>query len=244
MSNKSNLTLHQGENWSITFAAHYADNTVMPLGSSDEVEFRIADASGRALLTKSVGDGVTIVDEPQGLAEILITTADQDAAGIGTASVYVYEVRVTKGGERYIQAEGLVLVAHSLFAETIDPLLIEFRARLPEFTEDDTLISLYLLDAGREIAANENWPEAEVPLATIMLAAHFLQMRKTAATNYAAGALGGGQVRAIRTEDRMISFDTSSSQSTATSRSGLASTGYGERYLAMLRRQVRWLKRA
>lgn len=247
MATKQDIELHQGENWKITFAAHYADNTTMPLSLSlgDEVEFRITDSSGVEKLTQTVGNGIEITDEPGGLAEIVVTAEEQGASGIEITSeeAYFYAIRVIKDEEVYEQAEGRLEVSHSLFAKTVDPLALEFHLRFPEFTEDDGVISLYLRDAASTVAdAGVSWSEADRALATVYLAAHLLQMRMNAKTQHEAGGLETGAVRMIRVEDRTVSYgDPLAGMAKAGS---FGSSYYGQNYMSLLRKYPVWKLRA
>lgn len=245
MSTKQDIELHSGENWKISFAAHYADGTTMPLGSGAEVEFRISDEDGNEVLTQSItGGGIVVTDEPNGLAEITVTAEEQEASGIEitSAGAYSYEIRVTKESEVYIQAEGRLKVAHSLFAAIVDPLVVEFHVRFPEFTEDDGIISLYMRDATVTVDdAGVSWSDADRTLAIEYLAAHLLQMRLNAKLLHEAGGLETGPVRMIRVEDRSVSYG---DPTTNLTKAGFNQSHYGQHYLMLLRKYPRWLMRA
>lgn len=243
----TDISLREGEDWKILLSAHEADGTtVMTLPSGTEIEFRISDLDD-TIMTQTVGSGVNVLNEQAGTAEILVTAAEQAANGITATDAYFYEVKVIKGDDISIQAEGRLVVDGSLFAVEFDPLLRNFRTRFPEFTEDDNVISIYIQDAKRVIDEDDSWIAADRPIATVYLAAHLLMMRKTAAVNYAnAGGItaGSGAVRTISVEDRTVMFDTTANRMTALSKTGLAETAYGKRYLSMLRHNVIFLKRA
>lgn len=239
MSTIQDITFHEAENWVILFSAHDADDAALPLTSGAEIEFRISDETGE-VVTLSTGEGITITDELQGLAEITLTVEQRSLVGIVAGTPYFYEIRViTDNEEASIQAEGQIRIAHSLFAATVNALLMNFRTRFPDFTEDDATVSVFLDDAARVVDGDDSWVAADRPIATVYLAAHLLQMRKLAAYQYAGG--GAGEVRSIKVEDRMVSFASASASSI---RSGLSQTVYGQQYLSMLRRNTIFIKRA
>jgi hypothetical protein len=242
MSTKQDIELHESEDWKITFAAHYADGSTMPLSSGANVQFRISDQDGNEMLTQEVGSGVEITDESGGIAEIVVTAAEQYSAQILATGSYFYEIRVTKDDEFFPQAEGRLKVARSLFATPVDPLLSEFRARFPEFTEDDGIISLYIRDAKTVIDRSAFWSDDDKPVATVHLAAHFLMMRVNARIAYEGAGTGTGEVRVIRVEDRMVGFDTS--RAAQGSKAGFNATPYGQYYLMMMRHYPQWMERA
>jgi Protein of unknown function (DUF4054) len=237
MSTKQDITLHQGENWKITFAAHYADGNTMPLGSGSDVQFRIADSEGTVRIDLDVGNGVAVIDEEGGIAEITVTADDQEHSQITAADLLFYEIRVTKDNENYPQAEGRLTVSRSLFADAVDPLLLQFRARFSEFTEDDNVLSLYLSDATRAIDKLKIFDTSDHPLAVMLLAAHMVQMRYNAAQSRAGET---GPISSIRVEDRSVSY---SDANAGMSKIGLNASYYGKQYLALLRSYPQWTLR-
>jgi hypothetical protein len=244
MSVTYDISLHEGEPWLIEFHAHEADGTTaMPLTSGAEVEFRISDIDGNALLTRTVGDGITITNEINGIAQVSVTVAEQETSGITRDTMCFYEVRVIKAGLTSIQAEGRLKIESSLYASPPSELLLQFRARFPEFQEEDDVVELYIRDAASVVDRYDFWTDADQPIATVYLAAHFLQMRLNAQTAHESAGVETGPVRMIRVEDRTVSYDVSKNASTA-GKSGLSQTFYGQYYLSMLRRYTRWLLRA
>lgn len=237
-----NIKFQEGQNWLISFAAHQEDGTTpLPLLSGSELEFRISspiDGVATDILTLSIGDGITVTDPANGLADILVTEADQADAEIQSGGIYFYEIRATINGVPQTQIEGQLSVEESLFDLVVDPLQQQFHARFPEFTEDDSTISLYIQDAARVVNANTAWTTADKPIATVYLAAHLLMMHKLAASAYSsASAIGaGGAVRSISVEDRTVSFATPNQSTSLNSKTGLSQTIYGQQYLDMLRR--------
>jgi hypothetical protein len=243
------LTLHAGRDWIITLTAHDDAGSVIVLDPDTEIEFRIngiVDGNAVNLLTCTVGDGITVLSG-ESQAEITITIADQEAAGLAEGLILVYESRVTKDGQSYPQTEGRLFVERSLFATTVNPLLEEFQARFPEVLDNDTTILLFLGDAAQVVNANPVWRPQDRPLAILYLTAHMLLMRKKGASEYSSGGVSTGDVRSISVGDRTVSFGTgnsSNSKQGANTRTGFNQTTYGQEYLAMLRRNPVFLSRA
>jgi hypothetical protein len=244
MSNAVNLTVHEGQPWTITFRAHEADgSTIMTLPSGSVVDFRISGVDG-PLLDKTIGDGIVITSEAQGTAEIEISVNDQVAAELSVGQALSYEIRVVKNGVESIQAEGVLSLEASLFStlspSTSNPLMAAFRSRFPEITDSDQAVNFALEDAALVVAENTAIAANRVQLATLFLAAHYMQLAKNASTSYASGST---DVRAVRVEDRMVSFAQGSSRS---SKVGFEQTLYGQRYLALIGGVVgtAWLLRA
>lgn len=242
----TDIALHAEENWVIDFTAHNRDGSVMTLLSGADIEFRVANLAGEIIMEKSVADGVEIINPSAGTAKISISVDDQIHAGLTAGSVSVYEIRVTNGSDISIQAEGRLKISQSLFAETIEPLILEFEMRFPEFaaTIDDQLASLYIQDAIRIVDGDGTFTTDDRPSAIVYLAAHLLMMRKIAGSQFQTGGAQTGAVRAIRVEDRSVVFDTGSQAQQAALRTGLNQTAYGQRYLSMLRRNPRFILRA
>ncbi len=245
MANVVDISVHAGEPWVILFTAHESDGTtIMPLGSGADVEFRLSDEDGDTLLTKNTDGGVVITNEQGGTAEITITEADQADKHLFAGVPFWYEIRVIKGEDVSVQNEGNLLISDSLYGQPLDPLLSNFKLRFPEFTEGDTIITVYLADAARVIARETFWDADDIPVATVYLAAHYLKLRLDAKEAYESASTGiSGDPRIIRVEDQMVAFDTSSAKS-STGKSGLSSTLYGQHFLAMRRRYPIWKKRA
>ncbi len=245
---KVDIELRAGYPWRIDFTAHEADGTtVLPLPSGTIVEFILISLDGLVVMQRSTEDAsITIVDENLGEARIEITTQDQIDAVIGPGKAYFYEIRVGTVDEWYPQAEGMLRVRASIFGDTVDPLLLQFRARFPEFTDSDDIIAMSLDEAHGIVVGLNCFASTDVDLATLYLAAHFAEMKTTAASQHGSGGLETGPVLSIRIEDRSVTYG-NPNQSTGgatTTKVGLAQTIYGQHYLALLRRTVRWIERA
>lgn len=239
MTTRQDLTFHQGEPWRIKFAAKDADGDPIPLESGVEVEFRVSDWNG-PLMTLTVGDGINITDVAGGLADITVSLEAQEAVHIDSGNMYAYEIHVTTNEFVSVQSEGMLLVSSSLFYETDNPTLRNFKLRFPEFTENDTILNLYINDATSIVDETDEWPADRRTAAIVLLAAHFVKMRKDAYDQYSS-SVATGAVRAIRIEDRSVIYDTST-QGMST-RIGLMATMYGQQYLSLSRHNTRFLMR-
>lgn len=250
MATNVDVTLRESQPWKITFTAHNADDSIMALDGSTEVEFIVSDEDDVDLFIKSTSNGgVVITDGPAGEAEIDISELEQSTYHLSSADNYFYEIRVITAQEYSPQAQGRFIVESSLFAATTNALLHQFRVRFPEFTQSDAIVLIYLADAAAVVDGDESWPTELRDRAVLYLAAHLILMRKNAASQYTAGGTastaGTGAVRSIRVEDRSVVFDApSQQQQQAALRAGLNQTAYGQEYLSMLRRNPRWIRRA
>lgn len=242
------ITMRENENWRIQISVHNEDDEVIPLESGSNVIFRLSgpvDGEVVDFLTLDVGNGVTITDADQGLAEIMILIDDQTENEITHSGIYYYEIKAIAQNVEYPQVEGKFFVERSLFSGATDPLFMEFQVRFPEITENDATIALFLKDAKRIVDGNASWSVEDRSIATVYLAAHLMLVRKSAQSSYESGNVATGAVKSISVEDRTVTFDTSSSsQSAQTSRYGLGQTGYGQQYLSMLRRLPQFILRA
>lgn len=75
------------------------DGAVLPLGGLTEATFSLNESKGgiSALLTKTLGHGITVTDPTGGILTVKISAGDTD----GLEGYYVYDVMVIVDGEEY-----------------------------------------------------------------------------------------------------------------------------------------------
>jgi hypothetical protein len=113
MAAPANISFSIGETWRIELTAHDSCGAVLNITGA-EVEWRLA-LDGTVLDTLTVGNGVTIVDGPAGIAMITFTPADQAALELLPA-FYQHECQVIlPDGTRTDQFAGVLEAKPSLF---------------------------------------------------------------------------------------------------------------------------------
>lgn len=241
--NKDITFKDDGRNWKIEFTAHAKDGTtVLPLTSGLSVQCQIAGLEG-IVLTLSEDDGtVFIIDEVAGRADIYILAAKRTEIEMVAGEPYWYEIVVLEGNERNLQATGQLNINSTVFTTgTPDPLVPLFRIRFSEFdTVEDQLVNLYIADATRDVDdVGVFLDTAERAAAINLLAAHYLQMRKTGEQMYERGSVGSDQIQSIRTGDEAITYMNPNAGLGTLNKFGFNATTYGEAYARMLRKYPR-----
>lgn len=247
MTTQRNISFHEGQNWKIDFTAYKSDGTVLPLVSGTDVRFILSSLSPLGdevvkVLDYTTADFIEITDGPSGKAAINIPVSEQTDNGITANNIYYYEISAYNG-TWLVQAEGRLSVERSLSSTLVNPLLLQFQLRFPEFTEDDNVLLIYLADAAR-VVADANFQEKDQATATVYLAAHLLQMRKIAIQRSESGGVETGEIKSISVEDRTVTFATGSTSNNSQAKTGINQTPYGQQYLAMLRRVPQFIMRA
>ena len=114
------------------------------------------------------------------------------------------------------------------------PTLADFRARFPEFANaGDPQVSAILSEASAEIGAD--WLEKDKATAALYLAAHMLAGSGGLGGPGASGVAVSGPVRSRSVGDVSVTF-AGVEGSGYGSKSIYASTGYGQRFLQLARR--------
>jgi len=83
MAATADISFRIGETWAIELTAHDSCRAILDITGA-QVLWRLA-LDGETITTLSVGDGVTIVDGPGGIAMITLTPADQAELGLEPA---------------------------------------------------------------------------------------------------------------------------------------------------------------
>jgi len=100
------LLFNVGDDWFIHLTCNDADGKPIDLiSTSAQVEWRLADAAGEVLFTKTLGNGIEIV--PNTTSEILITVTHAETADV-PAGHYRDQTRITVGDIINVQARGRV----------------------------------------------------------------------------------------------------------------------------------------
>lgn len=77
------------------------------------LSFRVGLAGNKALVTKTVGGGITITDGPNGQIEVVLSAADLDLIAAG----YRWELRRTDSGDVRTLLYGDFALSDSLFGD-------------------------------------------------------------------------------------------------------------------------------
>lgn len=82
-------------------------NAPLNLTNAQSVTFSITQQSGPTVLTKSLSNGVSILNATAGMVQVTLSTADTNLPG----GAYYYQVQVTLGGATTTVAAGIVTVS-------------------------------------------------------------------------------------------------------------------------------------
>ena len=114
MSVHQDLEFHLGENWIVDFEVNDGDDENIDITGAT-LQWRLATGEGDAVMTRTVGDGVTITSGPTGLCTLSVTPLHQDNDGVASRTSYYWEFRVTTAlGTVSVQASGALYVHPSL----------------------------------------------------------------------------------------------------------------------------------
>lgn len=114
------FSMHSGDNRVLEFTVNQQDDSGPENITGAAMTFALSkqDASatspkpsGAALVTKTVGSGITIVDGPNGRADVALVPADTAAMKAG---VFYYELQVVLGGITATVAYGAVTILGDL----------------------------------------------------------------------------------------------------------------------------------
>ena len=114
MSVHADLEFHLGENWIIDFEVNDGDDASIDITGAT-LQWRLASPEGDTIMTRTVGDGVTITGATTGLCTLSVTPLHQSNDGVVSRTNYQWEFRVTTLlGSVSVQATGALYVHPSL----------------------------------------------------------------------------------------------------------------------------------
>jgi len=114
MATPRDLEFYNGEHWVINFQLNDGDDTDLDLTSST-VAWKLNSNAGAAVMTRTIGDGITLTDPTTGLCSLIVTPTHQTNAGIAANTVYVWSITATlPTGLVTVQADGSLHVKPAL----------------------------------------------------------------------------------------------------------------------------------
>lgn len=113
MTLRANIRRTDAEWWLFECTLYDNNGTPLDLSSIEALDWLVSkERDGAALLTASLGSGVTVVDAPAGRADILVTRDDHAILDPGR---YFHECNVTlAGGEVQSQFSGALNIEPSI----------------------------------------------------------------------------------------------------------------------------------
>lgn len=115
MSVLQDLEFHLGENWIVDFEVNDGDDANIDITGAT-LEWRLA-LDGGTVMTRTVGNGLTITAGPTGLCTLSVTPSHQISGAVQSRTSYQWEFRVTTAlGTVSVQALGALYVRPSLLA--------------------------------------------------------------------------------------------------------------------------------
>ena len=116
MSTLADVEFYLGENWIIDFQVNDGDDANIDI-TGGTLQWRLADTAGDTVMTRAVGDGMTITSGPLGLCTLSVTPLHQSGAVVQSRTSYQWEFRATTAlGTVTVQAGGALYVHPSLLA--------------------------------------------------------------------------------------------------------------------------------
>jgi hypothetical protein len=108
------LEFYNGETWIINYQLNDGDDTDLDL-TGGTISWKLTNANGTNLMTRTIGDGITLTEPTTGLCQLTVTPAMQTTAGVAANNVYGWELRaVLTTGLITVQADGSLHVKASL----------------------------------------------------------------------------------------------------------------------------------
>lgn len=116
MSVQTDLEFHLGENWIVQYECNDGNgNDINLTGAS--LEWALATLNGSPVMTRTIGDGITLTVPLEGSCTLSVTPIHQSAAGVTDSTTYRYELRLTTAaGTIAVQGKGMLAVLPSLLA--------------------------------------------------------------------------------------------------------------------------------
>jgi hypothetical protein len=116
MSVQLDLEFHYGENWIIQYECNDGNGNDINLTGA-ALEWGMATLNGSPVMTRIIGDGLTLTNALEGEVTLSVTPFHQSDAGITESTSYRYEFRVTTAaGTVAVQAKGMIAVLPSMYA--------------------------------------------------------------------------------------------------------------------------------
>lgn len=114
MSVHADLEFHLGENWIVDFEVNDGDDENIDITGAT-LQWRLASPEGDTIMTRTVGDGLTITSGTTGLCTLSVTPSHQSNDDVASRTSYQWEFRVTTAlGTVTVQASGALYVHPSL----------------------------------------------------------------------------------------------------------------------------------
>lgn len=116
MTVQVDLEFYYGENWIIQYECNDGNGNNINLTGSF-LEWGMATLNGSPIMTRIIGDGLTLTNALEGKVTLSVTPFHQTDAGITESTSYRYEFRVTTAaGTVAVQAKGMIAVLPSMYA--------------------------------------------------------------------------------------------------------------------------------
>ena len=111
----ADLEFHLGENWIVDFQVNDGDDENIDITGAT-LQWRL-NSDDDEVMTRTVGNGLTITSGPLGLCTLSVTPVHQTNGGVQSRTNYQWEFRVTTAlGTVSVQAGGALYVHPSLLA--------------------------------------------------------------------------------------------------------------------------------
>lgn len=116
MSVQTDLEFHKGENWIIQYECNDGNGNDINLTGAI-LEWTMATLDRATIMSRSIGDGLTLTNPLEGGVTLSVTPTHQSAAGITDGTTYRYEFRLTTAaGTISVQGKGVLAVLPSLLS--------------------------------------------------------------------------------------------------------------------------------
>ena len=116
MSVQQDLEFYLGENWIVDFEVNDGNDANIDITGAT-LQWRLSTLPGTTVMTRTVGDGLTITAGTTGLCTLSVTALHQNTGGVLSRTNYQWEFRVTTTlGTISVQAGGALYVHPSLLA--------------------------------------------------------------------------------------------------------------------------------
>lgn len=116
MTVQIDLEFHLGENWIIQYECNDGNGNDINLTGAT-LEWALATLNSVPVMTRAIGDGITLTKPLEGDCTLSVTPIHQTAAGVTASTSYRYELRlITSAGTISVQAKGVIAVLPSLLS--------------------------------------------------------------------------------------------------------------------------------
>jgi hypothetical protein len=116
MTVQTDLEFHLGENWIVQYECNDgAGNDINLTGAT--LEWALATLDSAPVMTRTIGDGITLTAPLEGSCTLSVTPTHQSTAGVAASTTYRYELRlITAAGTISVQGKGALAVLPSLLS--------------------------------------------------------------------------------------------------------------------------------